>query len=346
MKEKLRVGIIGFGRMGITHYSIINSHPEVEITCVADSSGVVLSILKKYVPGTNIYQDYKELLKNEKLDAALVCTPPNLHYPILKACAEKMIHVFVEKPYTTSFREAKELAGIFGNKQLVNQVGYVNRYNDVFVKARSFVMEKLIGDVVRFRSEMYSNTVSESAKHSGWRATRESGGGVVYEMASHSIDLVNYIFGNPQKVTGTSMSSVYSRDIEDVVSSTFLYSNGVSGSIYVNWCDSSYRKPSNSIEIFGTGGKILANQHSMKIFLKEEKKEHNLRSGWNTLYITDMFKPVPFYVRGNEFTAQLYDFIHCIETSEATNLCSFSQGSDTLDVIERMFKDFKTNGRV
>lgn len=332
--------------MGITHYSIINSHPDVKITCVADSSGVVLGILKKYIPGIKIYDDYKKLLKNEELDAALVCTPPNLHYPILKACADSGVHVFVEKPYTTSYSEAKELSETFKNKQLVNQVGYVNRYNDVFVKARDFVKENLVGDVVRFRSEMYSSTVSEAGKGSGWRATRESGGGVVYEMASHSIDLVNYFFGNPDKITGTSMSSVYSTGIEDVVSSTFLYSKGLSGSIYVNWCDSSYRKPSNSLEIFGTEGKIVANQYSMKIFMNKDNLKHNFRGGWNTLYITDMFKPVPFYVRGNEFTAQLYDFVHCIESDENTNLCSFSQGSDTLDVIERMFKDFQINGRV
>ena len=64
--------------------------------------------------------------------------------------------------------------------------------------------------------------------------------------------------------------------------------------MYVNWCDPTYRKPSNKIEIFGREGKFLVGQHDLKIFLKEPQKQYDLKKGWNTVYITDIFIVFPF----------------------------------------------------
>jgi len=342
----IKIGIIGFGRMGITHHSIINSHPDVQVMAVADTSGLVLNLLKKYIPDIHIYNDFNKLLDKEELDGVLVCTPPQLHHPIIMLCAEKGIHVFVEKPFTTEYEKARELSQLFQEKGLVNQVGYVNRYNDVFSKARSFIESGLIGEVVRFKSEMFSRTVVEAEKGSNWRSKRDSGGGVVFEMASHAIDLINYIIGKPDKITGSSMNNIFSLEIEDAVSSNFIYKNGISGTLYVNWSDESYRKPTNKIEIFGKEGKLLADQHGMKIYLKDANEEHQLRQGWNALYITDVFKSVPFYVRGNEFTSQLYNFVASIASRDEKNLCSFNEGAKTLDVIESIFSDYNTNGKI
>lgn len=331
--------------MGITHYSIINSHPNVHITSVADPSGAVMSVMSKYLP-VRTYKDYNDLLKTEDIDAVLVCTPPNLHYPIIMGAAKKGLHVFVEKPFTSKLTEARELVSVYRKNGLVNQVGYVNRFNDVFGKVKELVSNNIIGKTIRFKSEMFSCTINKPDESTGWRSKRESGGGVVFEMASHAIDLVNYLVDKPDKVIGTSFSHIYSKNVEDAVSSTFLYKNGISGTIYVNWSDSSYRKPTNKIEIFGNGGRILADQYSIKIFLSSANELHNLRQGWNTLYITDIFKQVPFYVRGNEFTRQLYHFIDCIQGIVKTNICNFADGANTLEVIDSIFSDYEQNGKI
>jgi predicted dehydrogenase len=343
--SKLNVGIIGAGRMGITHYSIINSHPDITISSVADPSGLILSMMKKYLP-IKTYKDYNDLLKDDKPDAVLVCTPPNLHYDILIKALQSNVHVFVEKPYTTNLAQSRELAEKYKQRGLVNQVGYVNRFNDVFVEVKRLIKENLLGKVLRFRSEMFSGTVIKPEEGSGWRGARESGGGAIYEMASHAIDLMNYIIGKPEKITGSSMNSVYSKNVEDIVSSTFLYKSGCVGSIYVNWSDESYRKPSNKIEIFGTKGRIQADQHGFKVYLKERNDEYGYREGWNTRYITDVFRNVPFYVRGNEFTSQLYHFVDCIQNKSTKNVCSFGDGADTQEVIHKIFTDFENNGKV
>jgi len=341
--SKINIGIIGAGRMGITHYSIINSHPDVKIVAVADPSSIVLTMMNKYL-SVKTFADYNELFDKVKPDAVLVCTPPGLHHQIIKLAAAKGVHVFSEKPFTIKAADAAELTELYSNNGLVNQVGYVNRFNDIFVKVKQLVDSNVIGKPIRFKSEMFSCTITKQDDSGTWRGAKEKGGGTLFETASHAIDLINLFFGKADKVVGASLNSVYSKNVEDAVSATFLYKTGLSGTLYVNWSDTSYRKPTNKIEIFGTGGRILADQHALKIFLNADNPSLKLKKGWNTLYITDVFRPVPFYVRGNEFTRQLYHFIDCIQKRTKVNECSFADGLKTIQVIEAIYNDFEKNG--
>lgn len=343
--EKVKLSIIGMGRMGITHFSIINSHPKVEVVSVSDTSKVVLDILKKNIPSVEVFTDYKEMLDKTHPDGIIVCTPPNYHYEVCKYACEKGINVFCEKPFTVNPADAKKLQEMFSEKDLVSQVGYVNRFNDMFSTAQEYVRNGLIGEIIRFKSEMFSNTISKPETGESWRSKRENGGGAVYEMAVHALDLVNYIIGVPDHVIGTSMNQIYSKHVEDIVSSTLVYNNSCSGTLYVNWSDSSYRKPSNKLEIFGTNGKLLVDQHGMKFFLNDVVSGYNYRKGWNTVYITDIFKPVPFYVRGNEFTRQLYHFADSILEGKSTSdiQCTFEDGYNTQRLVHDMFNDFESS---
>lgn len=336
---KIKVGIIGAGRMGITHYAILNSHPDLEITAVADTTPMVNTIIGKYM-GVRTYKSYSALLDRESLDAIILCTPPALNYEILLAANRKGVHVFVEKPGTLSAARATEIAELFDARGLVNQVGYVSRFNDVFGKVKHLIEQGVVGEVIRFRTEMYTRTVIREESGSSWRTTREQGGGATYEIASHAIDLANYFFGRPDAVAGTCLSRVFSKQVEDVVSSSLVYGNGLVGSLYVNWSDASYRKPTAKFEIFGKLGRILADQYGLKVHLGAPNAAHGLREGWTSLSITDLFTSVPFYVRGIEFTAQLYHFVDCVKAGAAAKCrCTFRDAADTLRVIEEMFLD-------
>lgn len=334
---KLRLAIIGAGRMGITHQGIINTHPGVETVAIADPSTLITKLLSKYAR-VKTYKDYRSLLQKEQLDAVLLCTPPALNHEILHEVHARGLHAFVEKPFALSAAHGAELAGLFDGRGLVNQVGYVNRFNDVFVRARELVTEGLLGTPLRFRSEMYSRTIIGEQGEEGWRASHASGGGAMYEMASHAIDLINFLFGRPDQVGGTCLTKVWSKQVEDIVAGSYFYRSGLTGSINVNWSDPSFRKPTNKIELFGTAGKLLADQHGMKIFLTDPVPEHGFKAGWNQIYITDVFTNVPFYLRGIEFTAQLYHFIDCIR-GQAKSRCSFADGTAVLEVIDDMFRD-------
>lgn len=342
----IKVGIIGFGRMGITHYSIINQNTEIEVTAIVDNSDLNIKLLSKYKKNLKLYKDYNTFFSNENCDAIIVCTPPLYHYEIVKQAFMRNMHVFIEKPFTINSIQASELCELYSKSDFVNQVGYVNRFNAVFHKANEIIKNGIIGDLISFKSNMYSNTISKTNEgESTWRDNLESGGGALFEMASHSIDLINYLIGVPDKVVGSILKKVYSKNVEDIVITNFIYKNGIIGSLNVNWSESSYRKPTNNVEISGTLGKIIADQHCMKIFLKKSLPNYNLHDGWNTIYITDIFNPVNFYVRGNEFSNQLDSFVECIILKKKSK-CQFIDGKHVLETIEKIRSDYNTNNKL
>lgn len=345
-KSTVRAGIIGAGRMGITHFSILGSHPQVEVAAVAEDSSLVTNALSRYRPDIKIFGDYRKMLSDEKLDLILICTPPSLHAEMVEASLDSNVSVFVEKPFTLTLAESHRVLQKSESKtkiaKLALQVGYVNRFNDVFMKVKKLLSENLIGKPLSFRSEMFGRTVIQKDSGTGWRSKRENGGGCLYEFGSHAIDLVVYLMGKPERVMGSHLNSIYSAFAEDVVRTTFLYADGMVGSLFVNWSDESCRKPTNKLEILGEEGKILADQHELKIYLKHERAPY--RQGWNTIYITDLFTPVPFYVRGNEFTRQIYHFVDCVLNPSQTNTSSFIEAAKTQEIMDWIFTDSRKNG--
>ena len=103
--------------------------------------------------------------------------------------------------------------------------------------------------------------------------------------------------------------------------------------------DESIRRPTNIFTIFGTLGKIIADKHAYKIYLRSDNPEHGLRKGWNTRHITDFSDNVRFYVRGNEFTRQLDYFIDRIEKRSTENLSSFSEAFKTDMIMQKIIAD-------
>ena len=335
--EKVRIGIVGMGRMGITHFSIINSHPKVDVVSVSDTSKMILDYLSKYINGIKVYDDFEKQLNAGDLDGIIICTPSSLHYRICKKALERNISVFCEKPFTTDPEQAKELAEDFSKAGLVNQVGYVTRCWDSFSKMKELLDSGLFGKILHFKAEMSSSTITKPQEESSWRSKRENGGGVTYEMGSHVIDLINYIVGVPDKIEGSSLTQFYSKTVEDIVSASMLYNDGKVGQFYVNWSDSSYRKPMMKLDFFCEKGKIIADHYAIKFYLFDDQDAYS--KGWHVLNYTDLYRPVPFYVRGGAYTSQLYLFADKLLDSKVNCPCTFEEGAKAQIVIHKIFDD-------
>jgi predicted dehydrogenase len=333
----LQAGFAGFGRMGITHFSILNTHPSVRVASICDQSKTMLGILDKYLD-IEIYSDYQEMIDRSKLDFIVISTPADSHSEIIQCAIDKDLHIFCEKPFVLNTNEGSQILNSAQNKHLVNQVGYVNRFNSVFMEVKRLLELDTIGDIKNFSSEMYGATVLKDSKQT-WRSKRYTGGGCMNEFASHCIDLVTYLFGVPDRISGSVLQQIYSTQVEDLVCSMFSYSRGINGSIMVNWSDESVRRPTNIITIFGTHGKIIADKHAYKIYLRSDNPHNGFRKGWNTRYITDFSDNVRFYVRGNEFTRQLDYFIDCIEKRSTENLSSFLEAFKTDTIMQQIIAD-------
>ncbi len=319
----LRLGFVGFGRMGITHFSILNNHPQVNIVAVCDASKMMLAVLGKFVD-VSTHTDHIDMFDQADLDAVIVSTPAASHAGIVGDAVSRGIHVFVEKPFAISSQAGSEAIERLASNEVVNQVGYVNRFNEVFEEAKRLLDLGVIGDVTHFQSEMYGATVVKDSK-SSWRSKQSEGGGCMYEFASHCIDLAVYLFGAPIGVRGSTMQRIYSSTVEDVVNSTLLYNNGLIGGISVNWSDMSYRKPANIVTAHGRDGKMIADRYTLKLFLRNPIPILVSIRGWNTRYITDFAKPSGSTSAGMNLPG-----------NSTISLTVFSQSAPRLDVVFKM----------
>lgn len=333
----LRGGVIGFGRMGLTHFSILNAHPKVELVAVCDSSSFILKIVTKYM-GVQIFKEPEKMIERVPLDFLIIATPTAHHADMVRLAIDKGLHVFVEKPFVLRVEQGQEILSLLQGKTLVNQVGYVLRFSDIFCQVKRLLDSHALGELLIFKMEMNSPTLLRDAKQS-WRSKKTEGGGCLYEFASHCIDLVNYLIGVPDKVVGTVLQSIYSVGVEDAISSTLLYDSGVRGNLLVNWSDPSYRKPAYRFEVLGRKGKLIADLHAYRIFFREAPLSDGFTEGWNQRYITDMFEPVSFFLRGYEFTRQLEHFVECMGQGKPDGRCSFETALQTDIVIQRLRRD-------
>jgi len=333
----LRGGIIGFGRMGITHCSILNSHPDVRIVSISDTHGLVRKSAQKYL-GVAAYEDHDKMLQEMNLQFVVVATPTASHKEMVKVALARKVHVFVEKPFTLNPDESRELVSLAEQATAVNQVGYVIRFNDVFMEVKKLLDMHALGDLVMFKMEMNGPTVLRDTK-GNWRSSKGTGGGCLYDFASHAIDLINYLLGPPDRITGTILQSIHSADVEDAVGTTYIYNSGLRGNILVNWSDPSYRKPTHRFEVLGREGKIIADLHAYKVFFRRKPRLNEFSEGWNERYITDFAEPCRFYLRGFEFTRQLDHFVDCMCGRQRCGIASFAQGLETDLVIAHIRED-------
>jgi predicted dehydrogenase len=198
----------------------------------------------------------------------------------------------------------------------------------------------ILGELVHFSGEAYGPVVTME-KGSTWRSIPEEGGGCLFDYASHVLNLIQEIVARPIKATGSQLKSIYSKGVEDAVYSILILENGLSGLLSVNWSDETYRKMSTTITVLGKNGKIICDTTEIKIFLKEAAPKEGLEKGWTIKYITDLAIPVNFYLRGEEYSAQIDHFIDCIKSKKQTSYNSFEQGLYTDKVIEMIIADYK-----
>ncbi|MDE2181447.1 MAG: Gfo/Idh/MocA family oxidoreductase [Alphaproteobacteria bacterium] len=334
----LRIAVIGLGKMGLSHYAIVNTHPNVKLVAVCDASEYVLSVLAKHA-GVSTFVDYRKLLASEELDAVVVATPSSTHVEIVRAALEAGLHVFCEKPFCLGAEVGFQLADQAEAAKRVNQVGYHYRFIGVFHELKRLLDCKTIGKVHHVRAEAFGPVVLRP-KIITWRSKKIEGGGCLHDYASHAIDLLNYLLGPPQSVRGTLFGRLYSQDVEDEVYATFNYGNGATGTLAANWSDESTRKMSMKISLWGANGRVVADRQELFVYLRRtEGLPTNFRKGWNVIRTMDVTSPVWFYLRGEEYSAQIGHFVDAITSGHAITRSTFRSAAETQVVIDSMIRD-------
>lgn len=305
----MRVGIIGFGKMGMLHAGIINAFQGVELAAVSDTTGMILEALKTNKPDIAIYADYRAMLDRENLDAVFITTPTFLHVPMALECIERGMHFFLEKPLGISCESAMPLLKALENHPVVNMVGYMGRLIDTFRKAGEIIGTRVLGDVLDFKAGMYVSQLFRRGK--GWRYDKSlSGGGVLITQNSHLIDLLLWYFGDLKALNGH-LKSTYSEGTEDFAHVHMTFESGLTGWFDASWSVRHHRMVEISIHLEAEYGTLTVNDDHVKLYL--DKPAKGFSEGWTVWTKPDLFSGVEIDVGGPQYTRQDRLFIDAIQ---------------------------------
>jgi predicted dehydrogenase len=328
----LRIAMVGLGKMGLSHLAIVRAHPEVQLVAGCDSLTYLTDILAKHT-GLKCYSDFDQMLANEELDAVLVATPSKIHASMVEKALQRGLHVFCEKPFVLDVADGERLIALADDRRLVTQVGYHYRFVGAFKEAARIARSGALGTLHHVRAEAYGPVVLR-AKGGTWRSSKSEGGGALYDYACHALDLVNFVAGTPVTVSGAVRHGIFSRDVDDEVYGTLHFQGGMSGQLCVNWSDESHRKMSTKISLWGTNGKIVADRQECQIYLREPHSAlPDTDSGWTVRYTTDLTEEVWYYLRGEEYSAQIDYFVRSIQAGRRDGENSFRSALQTDRVV-------------
>ena len=333
----IRTAMVGLGKMGLSHLAIVRAHPNVNLVAGCDASGYLTDILSKN-SGLKCYADFDQMLAEEALDAIIIATPSKLHASMVEKALNKGLHVFCEKPFVLDVTDGEKLVALAEAKALVNQVGYHYRFVGAFKEAARIVKSGALGAIHHVRAEAYGPVVLRR-KGNTWRSAKNEGGGALYDYACHAIDLVNFTFGMPAAVGGVARNGVFSADVDDEIYATLYYPGGASGQLSVNWSDESFRKMSTKISLWGTNGRLTADRQECQVYLRERHVAlPDASEGWNVRYTTDLSEEVWFYLRGEEYSAQIDYFVQSIAERRLTGENTFRSALEADRVVDMILR--------
>jgi predicted dehydrogenase len=204
------------------------------------------------------YATAGELLKDPEVNAVYVATPPAFHadYAITAARAGK--HVYVEKPMAMSHGQCQRMIAEAQKSKVYLFVAYYRRALPYFLKIKEILDAQGIGEVQSVLLKLTRSVPEEiiSGKHLPWRYNHQiSGGGLLVDLGSHQLDLLDFLLGPIDQVMGLAYNRIKHYKVEDVVGATFRFSGGVVGSGMWNFAIPP-ELSHDEMEIIGSKGRL------------------------------------------------------------------------------------------
>ena len=320
----MRVAVVGMGKMGLLHSSILNAIPDVEVVALCDKSFLLRRFLGKVFKGVKVFKDVNELSKAD-VDAVYVTTPIPSHYGVAKALYSEGIasNVFVEKTLALNFEQARELRDLAQDYGGVNMVGYVRRFAVTFREAKRLLDEGVIGEPVSFSAYAYSSEFYGVDKAAKVRVPRV---GVVRDLGCYAIDLALWFFGELE-VLDAEVKAVVSERSEDSARVEVEASGGLRGEFSFSWCVDKHRMPEAGFVVEGSEGALSVNDDKLELRLKD--------GGVSRWFRHDLKDTVDFWLGLPEFFREDKHFVDCVVRGCSAEP-SFVDGAEVDRIIDEI----------
>ncbi|MDT0126617.1 inositol 2-dehydrogenase [Paenibacillus sp. RRE4] len=290
-KDKVRIGIIGAGRIGKIHADNLLRNPHAEIVAISDLfAGPELEAWATERGISVVTKDSSELIAMSNIDAVLICSSTDTHVPLIEQAAQAGKHIFCEKPVSMDLSQTEAAVAAVAKAGVKLQIGFNRRFDHNFRRVRSHVLEGTIGDphILKITSRDPSPPPAEYIRVSG---------GIFMDMMIHDFDMARYL-------SGSEVEEVYAKgkvlinpvfaehgDVDTAIV-TLTFANGAIGVI-----DNSRQAVygyDQRVEVFGSLGSASAdNDHpntaeiSTVAGLMRDKPLHFFLERYNEAYVQE-----------------------------------------------------------
>ena len=301
--KKQKVAGIGCGLWG---RNIVRNFYNLEVLdTVCDLDTENLQKIKEQYPDVHTTSDFDEILNNDEITAVAVVTPSHTHFKLVKQVLETGRHVYVEKPISTSAKEAEELKKLADEKGLVLMVGHLLLYHPAVNRLKMLVEEGDLGEVVYAQSDRLNVNYFKNDRS------------VMWDLAPHDVSMMAYVIGQePKQVISAVGCSTDKNEIMDITHLTIEFENGAIGQISDSWIT-----PMKHVRLLVRGTKATA---ILDDTLQEDKLQvfDNKKDGPATDIHIDYLEIEPLKL-------ECQHFIACCETGKKAR----SDGENGFNVV-------------
>lgn len=325
--NKLKVGILGAGGMGQTHFKNLLKMDEVVIVSVCDKDINKANELASKGTDVKAYNNFDNMLLENELDVLFVGLPPFAHSGEVEKAANKGIHLFLEKPIAINTNVAYSMKKAINDNGVISQIGFHNRYGSAVKKLKAMINDGSAGKAVLFDGIFATNSL-----HSPWWIQKDKCGGQVFEQAIHIYDMAMNLLGTPQRLTGFTgnicHTNVENYTIEDVSAATVRFNTGAIASVCATNCAIPNDGIVNYLAVFeNVTVKFIDCNNAEFIYTNGEVTKENFSEDTDVYY------------------DEVRSFIDSIISGRDTD-CNIECGYDSFLVVESVVKSATLDGEV
>jgi len=298
----LKAAVIGVGSMGRNHVRIYGLMENTRLVAVADTSPQSLEPISR-VYNTHVYTDYLQMLDQEKPDVVSIAVPTRLHREVAVAALERGVHVFLEKPISQEVTEGQQIIVAAQRSGAKLAVGHIERFNPAVLELKKQLDAGQLGRIFQIH-----------ARRVGPFPPRIQDVGVVIDLATHELNLLEY-------VTGSRVRTVYAetqREIhathEDLLTGILKFADGTIGILDVNWLTPTKIR---ELSLIGEKGMFVVNYLTQDLHFYENDYANGNWEGLALMGVSEG-RLIRYNIKRKEpLLVELESFIDAIECDNA-----------------------------
>lgn len=271
-KKKIKMGIIGTGLISNRHHNGIKASPDAELVAICDMNEKALNEKAQLlnIPEGHTFTNFEAMFNSGLIDAVSICTPNNTHVQIALEALKRNIPFAIEKPVGVNDEEVQKLYDEVTKKNLKNMVCFTYRFKTAARYAKHIIESGAIGEIYHVYTEYIQDyDLRPYSLPTFWRFQKDvAGGGVVYDLGCHVMDLVTFMTGLDYKSLCATTENVIKmrpdpvtniqREVttDDYCHMLAKFTSEASGVFTVSKCCIG-RKNYQRIQIFGSKGAVI-----------------------------------------------------------------------------------------